>query len=165
MSFPEIQSCIVCEAIRQEEGGKLSILGFRGVLPNLELAVSDKPKAFVLLLIVGPTQGGAFRLSTTLEDPAGNVVGSPQNTTLTLAPIPRERGGFLAANFGEVIINKEGTYTVRVTANEEAVLKQSSTPFDRPIRISNSNLWFDFHRSFPLQLAPADHGAAHSGRD
>src|SRR5438552_3544412 len=53
MPFPEITTCLICDAIRREERGKLTILGFLGVSPNVKIEVSSLanplPLAFVLL--------------------------------------------------------------------------------------------------------------------
>ena len=129
MAFPEIQSSILCEAVRQEEGGKLSILGFRGVLPNLDLAISEKPKTLVLLNILGPHEGGTFMMSAVLRDPRGEIIVAPSNTLLTLQTVPREQGAFIATNFGEVVIDKEGSYTFEITADNNLVIKQMFSAF------------------------------------
>ena len=39
MPFPNFSYCIICETIRPEMGGKLSILGFYGIAPSVEVVV------------------------------------------------------------------------------------------------------------------------------
>src|SRR5437867_1409459 len=115
MAVREVQYSVVCEAVRQDESGKLSILGLRGILRDLELAISEKPKTFVLLNILGPHEGGTFMMSAVLRDPRGEITAAPSNTLLTLQTVPREQGAFIATNFGEVVIDKEGSYTFEIT--------------------------------------------------
>lgn len=129
MPFPEITVCVVCEAIRQEVDGKLSILGFWGILPHLEVPIGKKPKTLTFLLITGPMEGGTFRVSATLENPDRSLVVPPQIGELTFQPIPREMGAFLASSFNNVTIGQEGAYTFRVIVDDQPIFTQTFSAF------------------------------------
>src|SRR5260370_17099706 len=53
MPFPNFDFCLICEGIRQELGGKLTILGFFGMTPNVEVAVANPNQPLVLSLVAG----------------------------------------------------------------------------------------------------------------
>jgi len=53
MPFPAFDYCILCEGIRPEVGGKVTILGFYGLAPNIEVAVGNPNQPLVLSFIAG----------------------------------------------------------------------------------------------------------------
>jgi hypothetical protein len=53
MPFPRISYCIVCESVRPELGGKLSVLGFFGVAPNVEVGIARFDEPLLLSFILG----------------------------------------------------------------------------------------------------------------
>jgi hypothetical protein len=138
MTFPVIQACIICEAIRQEEGGKLSILGFYGVLPGLEIGAGRKSSPMTVLLITGPTEGGTWQVSGTLQSPRGEMVVPPQEGELTLIPIRRDMGGFVAVFFNEVVIAKEGRYTFSFTVDGQLMYQERFLVLPRLTESPNS---------------------------
>jgi hypothetical protein len=53
MPFPAIDYCLVCEGVRQEFGGKLTILGFFGVTPNVDIGVGNLNQPLTLMVVLG----------------------------------------------------------------------------------------------------------------
>jgi hypothetical protein len=59
MPFPQIRHCIVCEGARQEVLGKLTLLGFFGLTPDVGVSISDfnKPVTLCFVFAGGPGDG------------------------------------------------------------------------------------------------------------
>jgi hypothetical protein len=53
MPFPNLNYCIICEGMRPEIGGKLTILGFYGLAPNVDVRVVNPNSPVILALIAG----------------------------------------------------------------------------------------------------------------
>lgn len=123
MAFPQIQVCIVCEAIRQEEGGKLSILGFYGVLPGLELAAGRIPASLTVLFVLGPTKGGTWEISSAIQNQKGPATES-QEGKVSLPPMRRDTGSFVSVTFGAVDLIEQGTYTFTLMVDGELAYEQ-----------------------------------------
>lgn len=56
MAFSKIEHCLISDAIRPEERGKLALLGFLGVCPHVEITVSTfgTPLQLGLVFLGGP---------------------------------------------------------------------------------------------------------------
>lgn len=84
--MPQIDSCLVCELVRPEPFGKLSVLGFFGILPNVNIVVSRLDQPTVLaFLFNGTVSAGTFALSFAVIDPDGNRVIASTDSKLTTA--------------------------------------------------------------------------------
>ncbi len=59
MSFPKIDLCLICDAVRVEQGGKLSVLGLLGVAPHVQITVPTLDQALPLAFVMlgGPAVG------------------------------------------------------------------------------------------------------------
>ena len=103
MPFPLIRHCLICEEVRPEVKGKLSILGFYGVTPDVSIRIQDlaKPIERLCFLLVSGPGDGDHKVSIRIEGPAGELVftgpesdfsfpSSPQplNLVITVALIP-----------------------------------------------------------------------------
>lgn len=65
----KIESCIVCEIVRPEPFGKLSLLGFFGVCPNVDIALQHLDQPVVLTFVfTGTIDAGTFDLSFAVVD-------------------------------------------------------------------------------------------------
>jgi hypothetical protein len=53
MPFPNIDYCIVCEGVREEARGKLTILGFYGLAPHVEILVGDMSQPLSVFFVMG----------------------------------------------------------------------------------------------------------------
>lgn len=73
------------------------------------------------MLILNPHNGGAFQLTATLKNSRGEMIAAPQEETLTLDPVKKGEGGFVAAAFFDVPINTEGRHTFSLAANGKEV--------------------------------------------
>ncbi len=77
MPFPQFSYCIVCEGVRPEVGGKLTILGFYGLTPNVEIAVANPnlPLNIVLVAAFPPVpDAGAYDHSFVIHKPDDSVI-------------------------------------------------------------------------------------------
>jgi hypothetical protein len=84
MSFPAIESCLICDDVRTEIGEKVSLMGFYGITPNVELLVQsfDRTIRLVYFLIGAGGDQGQYKLS--LEVTGDNVAGPPSRTEFPL---------------------------------------------------------------------------------
>jgi hypothetical protein len=94
MSFPKIDTCIVCENIRPELNHKTILLGFFGITPYVLVELADF-KQLVSLCFVSCGAGGpplrCERVQLRLTDPSGAVISNPTNA-------PDIVGGLLAGD-------------------------------------------------------------------
>jgi hypothetical protein len=72
MPFPKIHTCLVCEGIRQEIGGKQTLLGFYGVAPLVGIILKDLNIAAVFCFVFAAGEGsGDFEVHLRMTDPTG----------------------------------------------------------------------------------------------
>jgi hypothetical protein len=93
----KIDHCLVCDTIRQELGRKLSLLGFYGVTPNVEIRLEDPdlPIAELAFVLIGSTSGtaGQVRLQFEVFDSRGDsIFASPVQSSEVQ---PSERANFI----------------------------------------------------------------------
>src|SRR5262249_28879626 len=92
MAFPSIAACLVCDDIRQETGGKVSLLGFYGIIPNVEIQVADFDQPIERLAFYlsayGQRDGHPHGISFELPGPDGGALLGPVNTAPVGAPPP-----------------------------------------------------------------------------
>lgn len=88
MSFPKITSCLICEIVRFEVHGKLSLLGFSGVSPDVKLIVPrlGVPVPLAFVIFGEDAFGGSYNLKWTIVDNLGKYVLPP---TATHPALPR----------------------------------------------------------------------------
>ncbi len=53
MPFPQFSSCVICESIRPELGGKLTLLGFYGFSPYVEIIVGNIGQPLSVAVLIG----------------------------------------------------------------------------------------------------------------
>lgn len=82
MAFPQIKHCLVCESVRSEVFGKMTLLGFFGVTPDVEIKVKDlkKPLQLAFVLAGGAGDPGG-KLEFQLVDQANHVLMSSPPAT------------------------------------------------------------------------------------
>ncbi len=90
MPLPPIQSCLVCEDIRLERRKLTTLLGFYGVLPDLEILVKDFSKqieklVFFMTTSRGEKGEGRFQAAIEIVDEKGTVVVRTPNREVTIA--------------------------------------------------------------------------------
>lgn len=91
MAFPKIETCLICEIVRREEG-KHSLLGFHGITPDVRIRVPDysRPLDFLTFVLLGVRGegGGTFKLQASVVDPNGKEVWQGNLTDITIAQNP-----------------------------------------------------------------------------
>lgn len=137
MAFPPIRWCVVCEDIRREEHGLVSLLGFYGVVPAAEIRVPDLARPIerlsFFMLAEGVIDGLDHSYRFEVLDPSGQFLvkgtdsktgagntGRPQKLTLavtTMSPHLRQVGVY------RVVFRVDGqehfvsTFTVALDSN------------------------------------------------
>jgi hypothetical protein len=126
MPFPDFDFCLICEGIRQEVGNKLTILGFYGIAPNVEIAVTNTAVPMTVALIAGfpplvdlqPAYDHAF----VINKPDNTVQQRTPPARLNVAPGSR---GLVVCGFVIPPPYSFGTYTIRIMVNGESKLHTS----------------------------------------
>ncbi len=123
MAFPAVEYCVVCEDVRPEIAGKSTIIGFYGLLPEVELSVGDLTKpidrlAFMLICSAGGS--GTYEIVPQLLNPRGKEVGKPSDpVTLTVPEIPGKRMFVFA--FSALQFDGAGDYTFVLRVDRHAL--------------------------------------------
>jgi hypothetical protein len=116
MSFPRFDACLVCEVVRAEPLGKVTILGFYGIAPGVGISIADFSKPIVLtFLYVGGAGAGTFVANARIIGPSGAAVdGSSVQATFDAA----KSGSFLALSL-QATLSGPGRYQLILVANAE----------------------------------------------
>src|SRR5687767_14089047 len=87
MSFPAIHACLVCDAVRDEMRGKMTLLGFAGVTPHTSLNVFDIRKQVSLTFVMlGGTGKGSYQIGVRLvHEASGTQMAAAPVATATLS--------------------------------------------------------------------------------
>jgi hypothetical protein len=118
----KVLSCIVCEGVRQETGGKATIFGFAGILPDVKILVSDDNVSDLCLLISTLGEGEAV-FTFKLVDPSNVVIAEPNGVSIKWDPNDGVRNVVLSIR--DVNYLFEGNYTIVVFADAREVYKGS----------------------------------------
>lgn len=122
MGFPPIKYCILCESVRPEIGGKLTILGFYGILPDVEIQLQnfEGPIPFTFIFGTGPS-GGKFNVSSEILDSGDSkVIEAPP---IDIIFESKNKRTFLILNIQAVIFKQSGEYTFRLLADNREVYR------------------------------------------
>jgi hypothetical protein len=127
MPFPNFDFCLLCEGIRPELGGKLNILGFYGVTPDVEVAIANPALSVTLSFLAGfPLVPDAAQVRY-----MGSIVITRPDQVEVLrtppSPLIVEQGkrGFVGFSFFIPPPYPFGTYSIRILVNNEVKLDQS----------------------------------------
>lgn len=133
MPFPQIIHCLICEIVRPEVGGKLSILGFFGIAPNVEIQVQnlDVPLSVVSFVFVGSAyrpspSDPAFQISIQLTNSQGTVITETPSIPLEIPKAPSSRA-LIAGGLANVRFPAVGTYHIAFRVNGQT---QYDTTFE-----------------------------------
>jgi hypothetical protein len=115
MAKLKAQYCIVCEDARTETLGKLTLLGFFGLLPNVLIQVQELNKSIDRLLFLLNLTGDAGKYSFTFEivNPKGKVI-----HTINLAEMNIKGGdskAIVAFVVTGLVFTSKGKYEVRLS--------------------------------------------------
>jgi hypothetical protein len=121
--FPNFSYCLVCEGVRQEIGGKLTIFGFYGLAPNVDIAIVNPNLPVTLTLIAG------FPIVQDIRPYTGTLLVTKPNGTIAFQapPAPVQvapgRGGLFGAGVVLTPPHVVGRYSVQVLINNEEKLR------------------------------------------
>lgn len=114
MAFPQIRACLIAEDAREERYRKLTILGFYGITPDVEILVKDitKPIESITFILLGSSAGGGKyqirpRLLSELREEL--VRATPSEIEIPSPPTPSGHIN-LIIHFASPIFPREGLY-------------------------------------------------------
>ena len=117
MRSPEFEHCLVCEGLRQEVMGKLTLLGFVGICPNVDVGVPRLDLPIVLMFVVVGGRGeGEHHANFDVIDL------STQLPIAATAPGPltfERKGRAMAAAHLPMTFGHEGEFAVRLFIDGE----------------------------------------------
>lgn len=122
----EVVSCIVCEGVRPELGGKATILGFGGVLPYVDMGIKDLPaKLSNLTLLILIKGSGSAPANLLILNPDGTAADPSEGTEIQLDW--DGAGQVIGASIGlsGFVANQVGIYSVRFSLNERLIYESS----------------------------------------
>ena len=114
MGFPKIHHCLVCEDLREERNRKISILGFYGVTPDVEILINEiiKPIPRIAFLLLGEKGEGEFEASVQLLSPDGKPLVMAKFGKLEILDLTRRYS--VGMGFQQVVFPQAGTYTLKL---------------------------------------------------
>lgn len=128
MAFPNFNYCIICDIVRPELNGKLILLGFYGLAPNVSVAISDINRPVVLSILASSPPisevDASYDCVTSIVRPDG--VGVFQTPTIRLT-VTQGRGVSLPLGFSIAPPILPGRYAVRITVNGDLKMDTSFT--------------------------------------
>ena len=112
--IPTIESCLVCDFVRPELNGKLIILGFFGICPNVDVAISQLDQPTALTFVFSGTSGeGLIDLQfDVLDEVESRVVASTSPQAFQASPKATVLAPTLLLVFGHA-----GRFAVRCHMN------------------------------------------------
>ena len=126
MAFPAINYCMVCESVRPEMGGKLSVLGLFGLTPVVDIGVLKLDQPLVLTVLFGfspVTDAQAYNYSIVISNPDGSVLFQSSPTKVNTLP---GKPGVIASTFASVP-KTVGLRKIRVVVNGETKFESQFT--------------------------------------
>jgi hypothetical protein len=136
--IPRLDTCLVCDMIRPELGGKVTILGHLGICPNVDVGVPrlDQPVALTFFIAGGPGDG-TFMASFDVVDEAdervlastGSVECSATRVTATyFAPLLVLTFGSAGRFAVRCIVDEQERFRGRFAVSQGVVPSMASTP-------------------------------------
>ena len=130
MPFPTIRACILCEEMREERRGLVSLFGFYGLMPDVDVLVQDfAAPGFmrVTFVFVGSGGEGHFTMSLRLFKPDGLVLFESPGPGLPLDVVPQRRANIGFSLVPGLRLPEAGTYRVLLLADGEPVFETTFT--------------------------------------
>jgi len=127
-----VNHCLVCEDLRPEFGGKASILGFFGVLPNVRLWVTDlkAPARQLVLLFTFSPQEIVLRIRPQITTPDRKRL-IPEESA-AMIQLFGEFPSNAAISLGGIAFPVPGKYTVELYVNDVLDFSESMQVFEGP---------------------------------
>ena len=122
---PRIDFCIVCEGIRPEIGSKATILGFFGLLPRVEITLSQWGQPLILMFLLG-THGGKGKslVQAKIINPNGTELLSSEVTEVH----PNENVNLntnIGFGFMPISFIQEGKHEFRLILNDKETYRET----------------------------------------
>lgn len=114
--IPDFDTCIACDAIRPELYGKLILLGFLGVCPNVDVGLQnlDQPSVITFLLSGSPGDGEFVGSFDIVDETETQTVSAVAAVPFTASPGTRTN---LAATF-VAVFNRPGIFVLRCVIDD-----------------------------------------------
>jgi hypothetical protein len=123
MPLHNVEYCIICEDVRNETWGKLSILGFYGLAPIVTIKVNEwgKPIKIVLLLGMGGISG-KYEFSASIINPDGSALTADISTEVDFEAVEDDTNtlGWL---YPSLIFRQEGIYSFQLSMNGQQIFR------------------------------------------
>lgn len=135
MYFPKVLHCLICEVARPEAGGKLTLLGFYGIVPDAEILFANLAGPFPLTFVFSTekaAQDGNPLVVITLRDPEGATLATTEGSRL-LVNLKKDSRAIVGASFN-VKLPREGEYKISLSTDGKngfegiVVIRLSSPP-------------------------------------
>lgn len=141
MELITVSNCILCEDVRPEAGGrKATLVGFLGVLPNVEIYIADlKLPVRQIALLFMMNRGGTTRVGLRIIDPNGTNILPPSYEAGI--PVDAHEGSNLVVGLQGVSFPVPGKYSVQLIVENAAMYESTFQVFqgmlsDHPVQVS-----------------------------
>jgi hypothetical protein len=123
MHTPKVSQCLICEDVRNERFGKLSIIGFYGFLPRTKILIKDIHGAIdrLLFVIFLEEVRGDFNITIEIISPDKKEPIRLKGELTQLSDI--SRGRTIALGISRYVPNVEGDFKVNIFANKKLIFK------------------------------------------
>jgi len=76
MPFPTVKHCMIADAAHAEGAGKLALIGFLGIAPDVEVGISDfsRPLGLAFVLLAGDGDGKRYGIQVEVVREDGTIV-------------------------------------------------------------------------------------------
>ncbi len=117
-SQPKINYCIVCDDVRTEIHNKITLLGFFGVTPDVEIIVKDfnKPIEKITFVISAGKGKGSYPVSCEILDYKSEIIKSFPEKNLELLP---DKGTTFGIVLNNITYPGPGKYTLKILLGKE----------------------------------------------
>ena len=128
-----VLSCLLCENVHPEGNGKMSLLGFYGILPNVSIYIQylDRPVAMLIFLFTFSEGIGEQSFSGRLTNESGLEIMKTPGDVKVLFQAGAQVS--LGMGFQNVVFKKAGSYTVELINAGRAVHSATFKVFPGPI--------------------------------
>src|SRR5215203_3339968 len=110
MPLPRVSYCILCENVRAEPRGKANVLGFYGLLPDVNIIVGEIGKGIPeLMFLVGlPGPSDPISLGARIISPdKSDLIAIEKDAAVKLPEIPEGKGAMGGIGFAGLAFSRE----------------------------------------------------------
>jgi hypothetical protein len=119
MPLPAIHTCLLCEEVRHEKGGKVSLLGVYGITPGVSILLKNQqdPVEKLFFVLWGGSGEGRFTLTAALVDEHDNPIIPSVELPPQSMNIPEGKVSLLALGIHKISFPHIGRYRFRLKAD------------------------------------------------